>query len=234
MTIKRHFPKMKDILLRILFMMTALNLSSVSLKAQELEYKMELGAMAGPCFYLGDANYSGLYKNMGLGGGLMARYNLNPRMSLKFDIAYGKISGDAATLENKYPEIEGQKWNFDESVIDIGCQYEISFWGFGTGGGYKGTKRLTPYIQVGFGFTYCNDIFTANIPLGVGLKYKLKERVNVGIDWTMRFSMHDGLDGISDPYNIKGGTLKNKDSYSFTMLYISYDLFPKLRKCNNE
>lgn len=202
--------------------------------AQELEYKMELGAMAGMTFYLGDANYSGLYKNTEFGGGLMGRYNMNPRMSLKFNVLCGKISGDASNIANKFPEIDGQQWNFDNSVIDVGCQYEISFWAFGTGAGYKGTRRFTPYIEVGLGFTQGGDAFTMNIPFGIGVKYKFKERWNVGLDWTMRFSLSDKLDGISDPYSIKGGFLKNKDSYSFTMLYISYDLFPKLRKCNNE
>lgn len=73
-----------------------------------------------------------------------------------------------------------------------------------------------------------------NIPVGAGIKYKVKPRWNVGIDWTMRFSMSDKLDGIEDPYRIKSGFLKNKDSYSMTMFYISYDLCPKYRKCNTE
>ena len=42
------------------------------------------------------------------------------------------------------------------------------------------------------------------------------------------------LDGIEDPYKVKSGFLKNKDSYSWTMVYISYDLCPKYRKCNND
>lgn len=209
-------------------------LVSVASHAQELEYKMELGGMLGGSFYLGDANYTKLYKNTGLAGGAMARYNINPRMSLKFNLAYGGISGDARQMETKYPEIEGQKWDFSNSVYDLGCQYEISFWGYGTGAGYKGSRRFTPYIQVGLGFTYGGDAFTMNIPFGFGVKYKLKDRVNVGVDWTMRFSMSDKLDGIADPYSIQSGFLKNKDSYSFTMLYISYDLFPKYRKCNND
>ncbi len=207
---------------------------SMGLTAQELEYKMELGGMLGGSFYLGDANYSSLYKNTDLAIGAMGRYNINPRQALKFNIASGKISGNAKELDNKFPDIEGQKWEFDNSVWDVGCQYELHFWGYGTGKGYKGTKRLTPYIQFGLGATIGDDVFTMNIPLGVGVKYKLRERLNVGIDWTMRFSLSDELDGISDPYSIKGGMLKNKDSYSFTMMYISYDLFPKLRKCNNE
>ena len=86
---------------------------------------------------------------------------------------------------------------------------------------------------MGLGFTYCNDDLTMNIPLRFGIKYKLKKRLNVGLDWTMRLSMSDKLDGIEDPYRIKSGFMKNKDSYSWTMFYISYDLCPKYRKCNN-
>ena len=209
-------------------------LLTVGLAAQELEYAMELGVMAGPGFYMGDANLNGFYKNTTMAGGLMGRYNINPRMALKFDLGYGKVKGDAAIGANKFPEKEGQQWDFDNALFDAGCQYEISFWGFGTGGGYKGHKRLTPYIQLGLGFTYCNDAFTMNIPLGVGVKYKLKPRWNVGVDWSMRFSMSDKLDGIEDPYRIKSGFLKNKDSYSWTMIYLSYDLCPKYRKCNND
>ena len=208
-------------------------LATTGLNAQELEYKMELGGMLGGSFYLGDANYSSLYKNTGLGGGLMGRYNINPRQSLKFNLLCGRISGNAAEQENKFPETPGQKWEFDNSVVDLGCQYELGFWAYGTGKGFKGTRRLVPYIQVGLGFTYCDENLTMNLPFGFGLRYKLQERINVGLDWTMRFTFNDKLDGIADPYTIKGGTLKNKDSYSFTMLYISYDLFPKYRKCNN-
>lgn len=209
-------------------------LLTIGLSAQELEYAMELGAMAGPSFYMGDANLNGFYKNVTMAGGLMGRYNINPRMALKFDLAYGVVKGDAANGTNKFPDKEGQQLSFNNSLFDAGCQYEISFWGFGTGGGYKGHKRLTPYIQLGVGFTYGNDAFTMNIPLGFGVKYKMKPRWNVGVDWSMRFSMSDKLDGIEDPYRIKSGMLKNKDSYSWTMIYLSYDLCPKYRKCNND
>ncbi len=205
-----------------------------SLRAQELEYAVELGGMAGGSFYLGDANYTTLYKGLNLGAGVMGRYNINPRMSLKGNIAYGGISGNALLQDNKYPANPDQKWKFNKGVWDVGCQYEISFWGYGMGTGYKGQRRLVPYIQVGLGATVCGSVFTANIPFGFGVKYKFKERWNCGIDWTMRFSLSDELDRIPDPYSIKGGFLKNKDSYCFTMFYISYDLCPKYRKCNND
>lgn len=200
--------------------------------AQEAEYKMEFGAMAGGSFYLGDANYSGFYKNTRPAAGAFARYNLNPRMSLKFDLAYCGIAGDARNSKNKFPDLTDSQLKFSYPLVDLGCQYEISFWGFGTGKGFKGTKRLTPFIEAGLGFTYCNA-FTLNIPIGFGIKYKVAPRWNVGLDWTMRFSLSDRLDKIKDPYYINSGFLKNKDSYSWTMITVSYDMFQKLRKCNN-
>ena len=204
------------------------------LRAQELEYALELGAMGGPSFYMGDAQLNAFYKNVTMAGALMGRYNINPRMALKFDLGYGRVKGNALKGSNKFPDIPEQKWVFNNSLIDLGCQFEINFWGYGMGNSYKGHRRFTPYIQMGLGFTHCNDALTMNIPVGFGIKYKIRPRWNVGLDWSMRFSMSDKLDGIEDPYHIKSGFLKNKDSYSWTMIYVSYDLCPKYRKCNND
>ena len=217
-----------------LYTIIAALLFATGLKAQELEYALELGAMAGPSFYMGDANLNGFYKNVTMAGGLMGRYNINPRMALKFALGYGSVKGIARKGKNWFPMEWDKEWEFNNSLVDLGCQYELSFWGYGTGNSYKGHKRLTPYIQLGLGFTYCNDALTMNIPIGFGIKYKFRPRWNVGIDWSMRFSMSDKLDGIEDPYRTQSGFLKNKDSYSWTMVYISYDLCPKYRKCNND
>ena len=203
-------------------------------QAQELEYALELGAMGGLTTYFGDANYGSPLKNMHPGGALFGRYNLNPRMSLKLSLGFSKISGDASKSDNKYPELPGQQWKFNNSLADISCVYELSFWGYGAGTGYKGTRRLAPYVQLGLGATVCNKEFAFNFPIGVGVKYKFAPRWNCGIDWTMHFTTTDKMDGIKDPYRIKSGTMKNKDSYSMLHLYVAYDLCPKYRKCNNE
>ena len=208
-------------------------LMTLGMNAQELEYALELGAMVGPSFYMGDGNTNGFYSNVTLAGGVMGRYNINPRMALKFDIGLGSLKGDA-NGKNKFPPKEGMELTFNNKLIDVGCQYELNFWGYGMGNSYKGHKRLTPYIQVGLGFTHCNEVLTLNIPIGVGVKYKVKPRLNIGIDWSMRCSMSDKLDGIADPYKIESGFMKNKDSYCWTMFYLSYDLCPKYRKCVND
>ena len=212
----------------------SLLLSLLPLRAQtELEYKMEIGGMVGSSVYLGDANYTGLLKNVNLGGGAIARYNLNPRMALKMNLAYGGLSGDASGGSFP-PDIDPAGMKFKKSVVDVGCQFEMHFWAYGTGTSYKNTRRLVPYIQMGLGVTAGSGAFSLNVPIGLGVKYKVANRLNVGLDWTVRLSMTDKLDGIADPYHIKSGFWKNKDSYCWTMVYVTYDFWPRLRKCNNE
>lgn len=222
-----------------------------ALKAEELEYKMDMGAGLGTCFYLGDGN-STPYANMGFMGGIMARRIFNPRMALKANVAMGHISGTndgfipldplSGSLEGGVPT----KVNFSRNVLDVGVQFELNFWGFGMGSGYKELKRITPYALAGVGLTVgmgggssaCGALC---LPVGVGVKYKLKPRLNVGFEWTMRFTTSDRLDASHDssvtqlahPYGIKSVGLKNKDCYNFTMVYLTYEMCPKLRKCNN-
>lgn len=219
----------------------------LSASAQELEYKMELGGALGGTFYMGDANAT-LFNNMGIGGGVKASYIFNPRMSLNGNLYLGRISGSTDDVETVYPsDTQGVagKAEFKRTLFDLGAQFAYNFFAYGTGKGYKGTKPLTPYVLGGMGFTYApapaEDVFTLNFPLGIGVKYKWRERVNVGLEWTMRFTWSDKLDvtnkeglQLSEPYGIQNGSIfKNRDCYSYTLLYITYDLFPKYRKCNN-
>lgn len=218
--------------------------------AQELEYKMELGGGIGGCFYLGDAN-STPFRNLGGSGGVIARYNFNPRMVFKGNLAWGHISGSSDGMF--FPENpnsgtpEGGRpaqISFSRNLFDLGAQFEFNFWGYGTGTGYQGNKRITPYVLAGMGLTFASRPADINvgvhIPLGIGVKYKLRERINIGIEWSIRFTTSDALD-VSDskgsnlyaPYGITSGGFKNKDCYSLTLFFLTYDLFPKYRQCNN-
>ena len=217
-------------------------LSSVcGVLAQELEYNMELGGMAGGSLYIGDANSSSL-GSVSFAGGVLARYNINPRMAVKGNLAIGRIKGTTVGKDNKFPD--GAHATFGRNVYELGAQYECHFFAYGTGAGYKDSRRIAPYLLGGVGLTYApkpaNHVFALNIPIGLGVKYKLAERINMGVEWTVRFTTSDRLDVTStsglmldDPYGIDSKGMKNKDSYSWLMLYVSYDMFPKYRKCNN-
>jgi hypothetical protein len=209
--------------------------------AQELEYKMEAGGYVGLCSYLGDANGK-LFKDNGALVGAMLRFNLNPRMSIKTNLQVGHISGNSGDLylpidatQGGATNAESQQVDFSNSLIDLGAQYEYSFFGYGLGNSYKGYKRLTPYIAGGLGIVVGTSYSAAGIygTLGMGVRYKMKPRWNIGAEWNVRFTTTDKIDNINKPYGITGGMFKNKDGYTNTFVYISYDMFPKYRKCNN-
>lgn len=220
-------------------------------KAQDEEYKMDLGGGAGACFYLGDAN-STPYRNMSGMIAFVARYVYNPRMALKANLAMGHISGKTDGLffpmDPTSETAEGGQpgsASFKRNVFDLGAQFEFNFWGYGTGVGYRGDKRFTPYMTAGLGLTFApkpvDAVFAFNFPVGVGVKYKIKERLNIGLEWSIRFTTSDALDvsnadgvRLKDPYGISSSGFKNKDCYSFTMMFLTYDMFPRCKTCNKD
>ena len=79
------------------------------------------------------------------------------------------------------------------------------------------------------------NLVTANVPIGVGVKYRYKDRYNFSLDWQMHFSLSDELDGIKDPYGISSkGLFKNTDCYSTLTLAFTYSFFERCRTCHKE
>lgn len=233
--------------MRRLITIMCLLFSIQNLSAEDLEYKMDIGGGLGLSHYFGDANTGTSFM-----GAFTCRRNFNPRMALKMNLAIGGVKGDTKGMYiptdpySQTPEggVPMKEFSFARTVMDAGAQFELNFWGYGIGPAYKNLSRITPYAIVGIGMTLgmgggASACAGLNFPVGLGVKYKLKQRLNVGVEWTMRFSTTDKLDvtgsneRLVDPYGIKSGFMKNKDSYSFLMFFVTYDICPKLRKCNN-
>ncbi len=228
---------MKKLLLYLCMMM-----ASFTAKAQdEPVYLMEVGGGAGLMGYLGDFNGS-LTKDLQPMASLVGRYNLNVYMALKMNVSYGKLKGSSADVQTFYPKFDDNPYAFNNTLVDVGLTYEYNFWPYGTGRDYRGAQRLTPYILIGIGATYVktdnaekNSVFSANVPLGIGLKYKVGKRVNLGLEWAMHFSLSDELDGQKDPYDIQStGMFKNTDCYSTLQCTLTYSFMAKCRTCHNE
>lgn len=216
--------------------------SGIPLCAQEdPEYRMEIGAGAGLMGYLGDFN-GALTRDLQPMGTILGRYIFNPYMGLKLNVSYGKMKGNSADVETYYPDYAEEPYRFSNTLMDMGLTYEYNFFPYGTGRDYRGSKRLTPFVSGGIGITYVKtdngsgkNVFSANVPIGIGLKYKIGERVNFGVEWAMHFSLSDELDGIADPYGITStGMFKNTDCYSTLQLTLTYSFSSKCRTCHNE
>ncbi len=216
---------------RLLSIAVAALLSMGHITAQE--YLHEVGAAVGTSFYLGDTNATQLYQQVKPAFGAIYRHNINYRWAIKGQLLTGGISGDTKLNDNRYPN--GANYSFDNQLFDLGVQAEFNFFNYGMGMSYLGTSRIAPYLSFGLGLVTTGDVWSANIPIGVGLKYKIAPRWNVGIDFSLRKSFTDRLDSneLDDPYVIESSWLKNTDWYSFTLLTVSYDLGKIKENCNN-
>ena len=211
----------------------------LNMKAQtDDEYLMEIGGGVGFLGYLGDYN-NVLTRDLQPMATLLVRRNLNPYMGLRLAASFGKLKGDERDVKTVYPSTGVTPYSFSRTLTDVSLTYEYNFWPYGTGHDYYGAKRLTPFVFLGLGGTYAggdgSSVFTANVPIGLGLKYKVGQRINVGVEWAIHFSMSDKLDGRNDPYGItSSGMFKNTDCYSVLQLTLSYSFMPKCTTCNKD
>ena len=226
----------------LLLAIAALTTAVANVRAQEQpEYLMEIGAGGGVVGYLGDFNGS-ITKNLQPAATIVGRYNINSYMAVKLQLAYGKMKGSSEKVKTYYPDYSDKVYTFSNPIGALVAAYEYNFVPYGTGREYRGAKRLAPYVSLGLEANYIrvngeqkSNVFTMSIPLGIGLKYKLGERANIGLEWTMHFSLSDKLDGVKDPYGIKSsGLFKNTDGYTSLMITATYSFNAKCRTCHNE
>ncbi len=203
--------------------------------AQE-DYRFDIGAGLGMTGYLGDANTANLWSEPGWDFEVLFRYIANPRWAFKTNFYAGNLRGDSSKMTNVFPG--GETFSFSTTFYELGEMVEFNFFNYGMGETYRKLKRISPYIAAGIGMTIWSiDGKTGaafNIPLGVGLKYKLSQRWNIGFEFLMKKTFSDRLDGeqLKDPYGIKSSFMKNTDWYSTMSLTISYEFSKRCAVCN--
>ena len=203
--------------------------------AQE-DYRLEFGAGLGMTGYLGDANTANLLQNPGLDGELFLRYLFNPRLALKTNFYVGGLRGNSEQMTNVFPS--GENYKFSTTFFELGEMFEFNFFEYGMGETYRKLKRFSPYITAGLSATMWSvekKIFAGfTIPFGIGAKFKVNERLNLGLELLMKKVFSDRLDGtaLEDPLSIKSSFAKNTDWYSTFTLTISYEFSKRCAVCN--
>lgn len=241
--------RLHSLLIIVLALCTACPLAVQAQQDEELQYTKEIGAGVGMGFVLGDLNNK-WYGDVHPSADLLLRFVLSPRMAVKTELDYTMLKGSTDGVRDFYPVMDGQAsaarlvHSASGTLIDLNALYELHFLPYGWYRNYLGHKRVSPYVQVGLGLLYAHtsgqtndaptrdNAFNVNIPIGIGLKWKVARRVNLGLDWTMHFTLCDKLDGLSNPAFIQTGGFRGKDFYSKTMLTLTYDISPKCPTCN--
>ena len=204
--------------------------------AQSAPYKFDFGAQLGMSGYLGDANRASLLKHPGFDGELSFRYIPNTRFAIRGVLSVLGLSGDTADMDNILPG--GASYSFTSTVYDLGARGEFNFFAYGIGETYKRLKRWTPYLTLGIGVAMSSSggktSFAPTLPMGAGIKFKLKERINLGLEVTMPKAFGDKFDGpvLNDLNGIKTAFYKDTDWYSRLTIGISYEFGKRCETCH--
>jgi trk system potassium uptake protein TrkA len=85
------------------------------------------------------------------------------------------------------------------------------------------------------GIETAESVVALQVPIGVGVKYKLAQRLNLTAELLMHITGSDKLDGIADPYGIKStGMFKNTDCFTTLQVSLTYDLWARCKTCMND
>ena len=206
-----------------------------SASAQE-DYRFDAGGGIGMTGYLGDANTSNLWSHPGFDGMLLFRYIKSPRIAFKTGLYVGTLSGDTSDMTDVLPD--AAQFKFSTTFFELCEMFEFNFFNYGIGEKYRKLKRWSPYITGGLGATVWTTAgytgVALTLPFGIGAKYKINERLNLGLEFLMKKTFSDRLDGrdLSDPHAIKSSFAKNTDWYSTLTVTLSYEFSKRCATCN--
>ncbi|GHT76593.1 hypothetical protein AGMMS50262_15220 [Bacteroidia bacterium] len=204
------------------------------------EYRYEIGGMAGMSMYLGDANQTSLFQGWNPAAGVVFRNNLNFRWAFKADLLMGKITGDTKNTENVFPG--HAQTAFSRTFVELGGQIEFNFLPYSDKFAYLNTSKISPYLLVGLGLTLApggnKTFFGIHFPIGLGVKYKIRNRLNLGVEYTIHRLLGDAFDSpnsegfnLDNPYQIHSGLFKNKDGYNTLLFSITWEFGLRDGRC---
>lgn len=104
----------------------------------------ELGGWIGASNYFGDLNTNYRLDNLHLAGGLLARYNFNDRLAIRFGANYGKISASDTDSKNVYEQ--RRNLSFHSTIVDGTMLLEFNFMPYMHG---HRDYFFTPYVFTG-------------------------------------------------------------------------------------
>jgi hypothetical protein len=184
----------------------------------------EIGIMGGASYYIGDLNPNGHFMQSKPAGGIMYRYNMNPRMALRVQALFGSLQAADSVIRFN----EDRNLSFRSPLMELGAQYELSYYKFKIG---SEKDYFTPYLFVGASFFkfnpqgfYKGDWYNLQslgtegqgttaypdrdpyslagfaIPFGAGFKIILGNATVLGFEWGLRKTFTDYIDDVSTTY----------------------------------
>lgn len=202
-------------------------LMAFNANAQTYEYvqKGEFGITAGVAHYFGDLNTRAGINRPKPALGAFFRKAFGNYVGLRISAHYLQLGYSDTYSKNDFQKT--RNLSFNTNVWEVALQGDFNFFKFVPGDPYH---SFTPYITLGVGaftfdpYAYLNgkkeflrtlgtegqligyngrkpyNTLAICIPLGVGIKYNINDRMNFSVEIAHRFTTTDYLDDVSTTY----------------------------------
>ena len=210
----------------LLITLFILNLSVSNAQSDRFRAAFEMGLMGGGSYYIGDLNPNVHFKYSDWAAGLIVRYNLSNRHSFRFTASYGNIYGDDSKSKDAFQV--NRNLSFYTDIIEIAAGFEIDLVKYRINDmKYPITPyffyeiayfRMNPKVKDEFGNevalqelgtegqgTILNSkkqygLNQISIPLGIGVKFNIKARLAISLEYGIRKTFTDYIDDVSGKY----------------------------------
>ena len=191
----------------------------------------EIGVFIGGSNYIGDVGKSNYINPNNIAGGLIYKYNVNPRIALRGTLSFLSISGDDAESSNQVRL--NRNFNFKNSIKELAAGIEYNFFEYDM---TSDDKKYTPYILLEVAAFSYDAVASENapgqynlktktsyaIPFGLGFKGKLGEKVGFSLETRVRYTFTDDLDYTTSKISSLNFGGNSNDWYMFTGISLVY------------
>jgi len=192
----------------------------------------EIGFFAGGSNYIGDIGPEYYIYPNNFMGGVIYKWNMNPRISLRGTFTYVQIGSDDADATNRARQIRAIR--FKNSLKEFAVGMEFNYFNYNLDN-YKQTA--TPYLLLeiaAFNYNVVTTELTSGqhqyssktsfaIPFGIGYKTKLFGDFAVALELRARYTFEDDLDyNNSEIDSFTFGNPNSNDWYIFSGISIVY------------
>ncbi|MFT4761345.1 MAG: opacity protein-like surface antigen [Paraglaciecola sp.] len=176
----------------------------------------QVGIFAGLSNYQGDLVESSFtLKESSVTFGALLKHDLSTKLAIRAGLNFGKLKGDDAN----FSERENRGYRFETNFFDLsaGLEYTpLAKERYDAGGTFQ--KTISPFAYIGVGIVNADVSVDDNIvrtqdeldasslhfalPIGLGIKADLTERIALAADLSFRATFSDYLDGFSESAGI--------------------------------
>ena len=192
----------------------------------------EVGIFLGGSNYIGDIGSTNYIYPNNFVGGLIYKYNLNPRIALRGTFTYAQITANDADSKNVGRKL--RDLSFTNNIKELAVGMEFSYFEYGS---ESKSIQHTPYILLEFAafnytiaklqtapgeYEYGNKT-SFSIPFGLGYKTKINESFAVGLEVGARYTFTDEIDYNHPEISaLSFGNPNNNDWYVFSGFNLVY------------